>query len=206
MQKSRKVAGSGAADTGATTGQAFILNTYTYEKCSLSNKTYAITTLPMVMPKKYSSAKPTAAEGRFSFSLYQSDLDAINSVITGLGERGLKVDRTKVVRGLLHTTPAVDLFAYGVVLFRADEAKTGPRNPEYVAERFTIVLALADMQKVERVRRQLQKQRVKMNDSYLLRALLRSVPAVEALAPVFKQYLAEFPDGRYRAAKARQDA
>ncbi len=45
-----------------------------------------------------------------------------------------------------------------------------------------------------------------MNDSYLLRALLRSLPPVEALTPVFKRYLAEFPDGRCRAAKARPDA
>lgn len=148
----------------------------------------------------------TSPEGRFSFSLYQSNLEAINSVITALGERGLRVDRTKVVRGLLHATPAVDLFAYGVVIYREDETKNSPRNAEHVAERFTIVLPLADMAKVERVRRQLREKRIMMNDSYLLRALLRSMPSVEALAPVFKRYLAEFPDGRSRAAKARQDA
>lgn len=160
----------------------------------------------MVQPKKISAANAAVAEGRFSFSLFPSDLTAINSVIIGLGERGLKVDRTKVVRGLLHTTPAIDLFAYGVVLYREDEARTGPRNPEYVVERFTIVLPLADMKKVAQVCRQLQQQGVRMNDSYLLRALLRSLPPVEVLAPVFKRYLAEFPDGRYRAAKARYDA
>ncbi len=159
----------------------------------------------MPLPKKISSARAAAAEGRFSFSLYQPDLEAINLVITGLGEHGLRVDRTKVVRGLLHTTPAIDLFAYGVLLFREDEARAGPRNPEYVAERFTIVLPSADMQKVVRTCRQLKENGIKMNDSYLLRALLRSLPSVEVLAPVFKRYLAEFPDGRSRAAKARPD-
>lgn len=160
----------------------------------------------MVQPKQISPAKTAVAEGRFSFSLFQPDLDVISAVITGLDKCGLKVDRTKVVRGLLHTTPAVDLFAYGVLLFREDEARTGPRNPEYVVERFTIVLPLADMRKVRDVCRQLQKQQIGMNDSYLLRALLRSLPSVEVLAPVFKRYLAEFPDGRSRTAKARHDA
>ncbi|MDI1319574.1 MAG: hypothetical protein PSW75_05180 [bacterium] len=159
----------------------------------------------MAKPKKTTPSVPSPAEDRFSFSLYQSDLDAIKVAITGLGERGLKVDRTKVVRGLLHTTPAIDVFAYAVVLFREDEAKPGPRNAENVAERFTIVLPVADMDKVERVRRQLAGEGIKMSDSYLLRALLRSLPSMDALAPAFRKYLTDFPDGRLRAAKGKQD-
>ena len=141
-------------------------------------------------------------EAKFSFSFYPADLRVVEDVIAGLGQRNIKVDRTKVVRCLLHVTPEVDLFAYAVVQFRADEAKPGPRETDMVEERFTIILPVADTKKMAHVVGQLLAKGIKMNDSYVLRALLRSLPPVEALAPVFSKYLVEFPDGRTRAARA----
>jgi hypothetical protein len=146
------------------------------------------------------------SEDRFSFSFYPADLRAVEDVIAGLGQKNIKVDRTKVVRGLLHVTPEVDLFAYAVVQFRADEAKPGARENDLIAERFTIVLPVADMKKLDRVVGQLQAKAIKMNDSYVLRSLLRALPPVETLAPVFAKYLADFPDGRTRSARARKHA
>jgi hypothetical protein len=51
--------------------------------------------------------------------------------------------------------------------------------------------------------RQLAAKGVRANESYLLRALLRRLPPWEALAPVVARYVAEFPDGRSRAARAK---
>ena len=152
--------------------------------------------------KSHSGQKGAGLEAKFSFSFYPADLRVVEVVIAGLGERNIKVDRTKGVRCLLHVTPEGDLFAYAVVQFRADEAKPGPRETDMVEERFTIILPVADVKKVDRVVGQLLAKGIKMNGSYVLRALLRSLPPVEALAPVFSKYLVEFPDGRSRAARA----
>jgi hypothetical protein len=157
----------------------------------------------MNVPMKSSRVSRAPAEDRTSFSLYPADLKIVNEALARLAERRLKVDRTKFVRCMLHTATELDLFAYAVVQQRDDALKAGPRETDYVAERFTIVLPLADLDKVDRVVRQLAAKGVRANESYLLRALLRRLPPGEALAPVVARYLAEFPDGRSRAARAK---
>lgn len=157
------------------------------------------------------SAKPTPAETsatkeRFSFSLYPADLSALENLIADLGEKGLALDRTKVVRALLHTTSELDLFAYAVIQHREDRLKPGPREWENVAERFTIEQLGDDADKLDRVVASLAKREIKMNDSYVLRSLLRRLPPVDVLVPLIQQYLEEFPDRRSRAARAKKNA
>ena len=145
----------------------------------------------------------TKSEDRTSFSLYPADLKILNDSLAHLAERNVLADRTKFVRCLLHSATELDLFAYAVVQHREDSLKAGPREAEYVEERVTIVLPVADLSKVERAVSQLKTKGVRANESYILRALLRRLPSLDALAPLVVDYLDKFPDGRSRAARAK---
>jgi hypothetical protein len=143
-------------------------------------------------------------EDRTSFSLYPADLKLLNDALARLAELKVVADRTKFVRCLLHTTTELDLFAYAVVQAREDSLKAGPREAEYIEERFTIVLPVADLAKADRVVDQLKAKGVRVNESYLLRALLRRLPSLDALAPIVAEYLEEFPDGRSKAGRKKK--
>ena len=152
--------------------------------------------------------KPPAGSGanteeRTSFSLYPADLKLLNDALARLAARKVVADRTKFVRCLLRTTTELDLFAYAVVQAREDSLKPGPRESDYIEERFTIVVPVADLTKADRVVGQLKAKGVRINESYLLRALLRRLPPLDALAPIVGRYLEEFPDGRSRAARTK---
>jgi hypothetical protein len=148
--------------------------------------------------------KALGLEEKISFSLYESDLKSLRNMIATMSAYGLVLDRTKVVRCLLHTTPELDLSAYAIVQFRADCAKEGPREMNYVAERFTVVLPVEDIAKLRGIVADLGQKGIKMNISYVLRSLLRGIQPSVALAPAFKRFLADYPDGRSRAARARK--
>ncbi len=152
---------------------------------------------------KSSPAGRAQSESRTSFSLSPADLKLLNGALARLAERDIVADRTKFVRCLLHSTTELDLFAYAVVQAREDSLKRGPREAEYIEERFTIVLPVADLDKSDRVVRQLKAKGVRANESYLLRALLRRLPPIDALAPIVAEYLEQFPDGRSRAGRAK---
>ena len=143
------------------------------------------------------------SEVRTSFSLYPADLKILNDSLARLAERKVPADRTKFVRCLLHSATELDLFAYAVVQHREDLLKAGPRETEYVEERVTIVLPVADLRKVEKAVSQLKAKGVRANESYILRALLRRLPSLEMLVPVVAAYLDKFPDGRSRAGRAK---
>lgn len=143
------------------------------------------------------------SEDRTSFSLYPADLKILNDSLARLAERKVLADRTKFVRCLLHSATELDLFAYAAVQHREDSLKAGPRETGYVEERVTIVLPVSDLSKVERAVRQLKTKGVRANESYILRALLRRLPSLDALTPLVAGYLDKFPDGRSRAARAK---
>lgn len=126
---------------------------------------------------------------RKSFSLYPKDRQILADLQAEFANRGLNADRTTLVRCLLHSTSELALFAYAVVQHREDSLKTGPREQENVAERFTIEQLGDDRDKLERVLRRLEAEHIRMNDSYALRALLRHLPSIERLLPLFKSYV-----------------
>lgn len=154
--------------------------------------------------KSSPSGARSKGEDRTSFSLYPADLKTLNDSLARLAERKVAADRTKFVRCLLHSTTELDLFAYAVVQHREDSLKAGPREADYIAERFTIVLPVADLEKIDRAVKQLGAKGVRANESYMLRALLRRLPPLDALAPIVARYLEEFPDGRSRAGRAKK--
>ena len=157
-------------------------------------------------PRAKPSSDGKKTGDRYSFSFYPAELKAMSTAITELGRRGISVDRTKLVRCLLHTTPEQDMLAVAVKQRAEDVIKSGPRETENVAERFTIERLGDDVRKVERVVSKMNAKGIKMNDSYVLRSLLRQMPPIEALTPVVKKYLEEFPEGRTRAARAKRNA
>lgn len=154
--------------------------------------------------KSSPSGPRSRAENRTSFSLYPADLKTLNSSLARLAERNISADRTKFVRCLLHSTTDLDLFAYAVVQHREDSLKPGPREADYIEERFTIVLPVADLEKIDHAVKQLGAKGIRANESYMLRALLRRLPPLDALAPIVARYLEDFPDGRSRAARAKK--
>ncbi|MBL9186718.1 MAG: hypothetical protein JNK23_04520 [Opitutaceae bacterium] len=152
---------------------------------------------------KSSPARRSQGESRTSFSFYPADLKVMNDALALLEQRKVQSDRTKLVRCLLHVSSELDLFAFAVVQHRDDSLKAGPRENDYIAERVTIVIPEADLTKLDRVVAQLATKGIRANESYILRAVLRRLPPIEALAPLVESYLEEFPDGRSKAGRAK---
>ena len=158
----------------------------------------------MSRPMQVSPPRATTSKDRYSFSLYESDRAIIADVIAALDKRGLAIQRTQFVRGLLHFTSEDDLLVAAVEQHGEDLLKSGPREKENVAERFTVENLREDAAKVGRVVARLKAKGIKMNDSYVLRSQLRRLPPDEALVPLFQDYLTRFPDGRTRSERTRR--
>lgn len=173
---------------------------YLHTKKLLVKKTYANT----IADVKSSPTGSASGEARTSFSFYPADLKNLNAALTQLGQRKVNADRTKFVRCLLHTSSELDLFALAAVQHRDDSLKAGPRESDYIQERFTIVLPEGVLTKLDRVVAQLAAKNISANESYILRAALRRLPPLETLAPLVERYLEEFPDARTRAGRAKQ--
>ncbi|MDR1284220.1 MAG: hypothetical protein LBK99_25890 [Opitutaceae bacterium] len=127
-----------------------------------------------------SSAKETAPI-RTTFSLYANDLDIVSKLRGELREQGLRIDRVKTLRGLVHITAESELLAHTVLQFKADEAKKGPREEEMVDERISVILPAEDKRKLDNVVDELDLKRIKVSSSYVLRALIRSLPPVATI-------------------------
>lgn len=159
----------------------------------------------MRRPSASRTARRQKQQERFSFSLYETDRKALADLVALLGDHGLELDRTQVVRGLLSTSSDLDLFASAVLQHREDSLREGGRREKSsVAERFSIEKLGDSAEKLDRVIAQLVAKGIPMNESYVLRALLRHLPPFESLVPVFRTYVEENPDGRTLAAILRR--
>lgn len=134
---------------------------------------------------------------RTTFSFYTEDLDALRELRRKLRELGLRIDTAKAVRGIIHVTSESELLARSIIRFKADEAKKGPREIEMVETRLSVVIPGEDLRKLDEVVDELDLKRIKTNRSYVLRALLRSLPPVET---IFKP-LAKFTEGKRKATR-----
>ncbi|EIP98802.1 hypothetical protein OpiT1DRAFT_03271 [Opitutaceae bacterium TAV1] len=134
---------------------------------------------------------------RTTFSFYTEDLDAIRELRRELRELGLRIDTVKAVRGILHVTSESELLARSIIQFKADEAKKGPREIEMVETRLSVILPAEDLRKLDDVVDELDMKRIKMSRSYVLRALIRSLPPVKT---IFKP-LAKFTEEKNKAVR-----
>jgi hypothetical protein len=139
---------------------------------------------------------PAPRSLRASFSLFAPDAAAIDTAVESLRRRGLRIDEAKFIRGLLHFTPAQDLFDCAVAQYRADEQESTPRRAA-VVRRTSVNHLGSGATKLEGVMRRLAKADILMNDSYVLRALLRRLPSLKVLTTQFEQFLEEYPDTRW---------
>lgn len=127
-----------------------------------------------------SSTRETAPT-RTTFSLYAKDLDIVSELRRELRGGGLRIDRVKTLRGLVHITAESELLAHTILQFKADEAKKGPREDEMVDERISVILPVEDKRKLDNVVDELDLKRIKVSSSYVVRALIRSLPSVATI-------------------------
>ncbi|WP_043585853.1 hypothetical protein [Geminisphaera colitermitum] len=155
--------------------------------------------------------KPNLTDGippvRTTFSLYTEDLDALRELRRKLRGLGLRIDTAKTVRGIIHITSESELLARSIIQFKADEGKGGPRESEMVDARFSVIIPGDDSRKLDDVVDELDMKRIKMSRSYILRALIRSLPPVETLFKPLAKFTKEKNDAvREQSIKARAAA
>lgn len=130
---------------------------------------------------------------KVSFSLYPSDMTALNKRLVALRRAELPVRGGTVLRALIHLTPAVEMFAYSVLLSGAYQKKDGPREDDYIAGHPTVDLPKAHIDKLDNVVTDLAEKGITANRAFVVRAILRSAPEGAALAPAVKKFLEDFP-------------
>ena len=85
------------------------------------------------------------------------------------------------------------MFAHAVLLAKAYERKTGPREADYVAGHPTVDLPPDLVKKLDDVVTELAAKLIPANRAFVVRALLRAAPDPTILAPAVKKHLAAFP-------------
>lgn len=138
-----------------------------------------------------------AAPTRTTFSLYTRDLDIIRELRRDLREQGLRIDRVKTLRGIVHITSESELLAHTILQFKTDEAKKGPREEEMVDSRISVILPAEDKRKLDDVVDELDLKRIKVSSSYVVRALIRSLPPTTTIL----KPLAKFTETQNKLAK-----
>ncbi|MDR1279821.1 MAG: hypothetical protein LBK99_03235 [Opitutaceae bacterium] len=121
------------------------------------------------------------APSRTTFSLYARDLDLVSELRRDLREAGLRIDRVKALRGIIHVTSESELLAHTILQFKEDEAKKGPREEEMVDNRISVILSAEDKRKLDNVVDELDLKRMKVSSSYVVRSLIRSLPPVATM-------------------------
>lgn len=149
--------------------------------------------------------KPENQE-RISLSFYAKDLAVLSRLRRGLIDRGLRLDSTKVLRALIHSTSQDEFLAHAILQWKADEAKPGPRETDFVDDSIpSIWLPSSDVKKLDDVSDEMDgKGMPRVKRSYIVRARLRHPPALDAFYADAERFLATYPDGRTRAARSMQ--
>jgi hypothetical protein len=130
---------------------------------------------------------------KVSFTFYPADVQALNTCMVGLRQRGLPVRGGTVLRALIHLTSATEMFAHAVLLAKTYERKGGPREADCVAGHPTVDLSPDLVKKLDGVVTELAEKLILANRAFVVRALLRAAPDAKALAPAIRKYLAAFP-------------
>ncbi len=132
---------------------------------------------------------------RTSFTLYDETRRTLTAMEHALKKRGLDVDRTDLIRALVHCTPEKEILARGILRDQAE------RTPEAKAMGLAVEFAPIrmnpdDYAKLERVAAQLKKMSIKASVGVLVRGLVMSDPPIEQLLAQLREYAQELPDGR----------
>ncbi len=132
---------------------------------------------------------------RTSFSLYAETQQKLSQLESGLKRHGLAVDRTDIIRALVHATPESEIMALGIL---RDTYERGPEGQSLggVAEFAPVRMHPDDFAKLERAAERLLKAGIKASLGVLVRALIMAAPPLEKLAVMVQTLQADIPDGR----------
>lgn len=141
----------------------------------------------------------TAANKRkLTVRIYHVDEDTLNESTAALSKLlpDLGVERSDVLRALVHLTPLLEIEALGILRHRY-ERKGGALPADDICDRpLTLRLPTEDVEKLEAVVKTLKGRNVLTSEAELLRALAQYRLDWAKFAPAFVNYLSEFPDGR----------
>lgn len=130
---------------------------------------------------------------KVSFSLYPADMAALETLIVELRRRALPVRRGTVMRALIELTSATEMFAAAVLLHRDYVGKSGPRETDNVAGIPTVDIPQRLIVKLDSVVTDLAAKGITATRAFVVRAILRTAPKPDALAPAVRKYLKDFP-------------
>ena len=132
---------------------------------------------------------------RTSISLYGETQQKLKTLESGLKRHGQSVDRTDIIRALVHGTAENEIMALGIL---RDGFERGPEGKALggVAEFAPIRMNPDDFAKLERAADRLELAGVKASIAVLVRALVMASPPLERLAAMVQTVHEDLPDGR----------
>jgi hypothetical protein len=132
---------------------------------------------------------------RTSISFYLETQKQLAALESALQRQGSKVDRTDIIRALVHCTPEPEIMARGILRDTFERSPAGKALGD-VVEFAPLRMDPDDFAKLERCLTRLKAADVTLSLAVLVRALIADAPAPEAMAKMNRRTKEELPDGR----------
>jgi hypothetical protein len=132
---------------------------------------------------------------RTSVSFYPETQKQLSALESALQRHGCKVDRTDIIRALVHCAPENEIMARGVLRDTFERSPAGKALGD-VAEFAPIRMDPDDFAKLERCLVRLKAADIVLSLAVLVRALIADAPPTEALAQLIRRTKEDLPDGR----------
>lgn len=132
---------------------------------------------------------------RTSISFYLETQKQLTSLESALKRHGCAVDRTDIIRALVHCTPENEIMARGVLRDAFERSPAGKALGD-VVEFAPLRMDPDDFAKLERCVARLKAAEIVLSLAVLVRGLIAAAPPPEALAKLIARTKEELPDGR----------
>ncbi|MDP1581226.1 MAG: hypothetical protein Q8M02_13205 [Candidatus Didemnitutus sp.] len=139
-----------------------------------------------------------ANKQKVTYRLYSVDERALNEITSALNKAvpAAALDRSDVMRGLVHLTPEIELEALGILRSRYERRGGALPADDACDLPLTLRLPDADKQKLKDVTARIKRRGVPSGEAELVRALAHLQRHWPDFAPELIDYLNDFPDGR----------
>lgn len=138
---------------------------------------------------------PPVPRRRTSISFYVETQQQLTALESSLKEQGCLVDRTDIIRALVHCTPEPEIMARGI-LRDAHERSPAGRALGDVVEFAPLRMDPDDFEKLERCLTRLKAAKIVLSLAVLIRALVADAPPADELTKLVQRTQEELPDGR----------